>query len=112
MSTPTIDALRNVATQLRIDSIRSTSQAGSGHPTSCMSAADIVAALFFEQMRYDPHDPKNPDNDRFVLSKGHAAPHSLFRLGRSGVVRARRAAQAPDNSARISKGIPHRDCHS
>jgi transketolase len=74
VSTPSIDALRNVATQLRIDSIRSTSQAGSGHPTSCMSAADIVAALFFEQMRYDPHDPKNPDNDRFVLSKGHAAP--------------------------------------
>jgi transketolase len=39
-----------------------------------MSAADIVAALFFGEMRYDPHDPKNPDNDRFVLSKGHAAP--------------------------------------
>jgi transketolase len=39
-----------------------------------MSAADIVAALFFSEMRYDPKDPKNPDNDRFVLSKGHAAP--------------------------------------
>jgi transketolase len=69
-----IDALRNIATQLRIDSIRATSAAGSGHPTSCMSAADIVAALFFAEMRYDPKDPKNPDNDRFVLSKGHAAP--------------------------------------
>ena len=74
MPTSSIDALRNIATQLRIDSIRSTSQAGSGHPTSCMSAADVVAALFFAEMRYDPQAPKNPDNDRFVLSKGHAAP--------------------------------------
>jgi transketolase len=72
--TPSLDALRNIATQLRIDSVRSTSEAGSGHPTSCMSAADVVAALFFSEMRYDPHDPRNPDNDRFVLSKGHAAP--------------------------------------
>jgi transketolase len=74
MPSPSIDALRNVATQLRIDSIRATSEAGSGHPTSCMSAADVVAALFFAEMRYDPRDPQNADNDRFVLSKGHAAP--------------------------------------
>ena len=74
MPTPSIDALRNIATRLRIDSIQSTTAAGSGHPTSCMSAADVVAALFFSEMRYDPQDPKNPDNDRFVLSKGHAAP--------------------------------------
>jgi len=69
-----IPALRNVATRLRIDSVKSTSAAGSGHPTSCCSAADIVAALFFAEMRFDPKDPQNPDNDRFVLSKGHAAP--------------------------------------
>ncbi len=74
MPSPSIDALRNVATQLRIDSIRATSEAGSGHPTSCMSAADVVAALFFAEMRYDPREPQNADNDRFVLSKGHAAP--------------------------------------
>src|SRR4051812_2589372 len=72
--TPSIYALRNIATQLRIDSIRATTEAASGHPTSCMSAADIVAALFFAEMRFDPKDPRNPDNDRFVLSKGHAAP--------------------------------------
>src|SRR5690349_22585589 len=72
--TASLDALRNIATQLRIDSIRATSEAGSGHPTSCLSAADVVAALFFSEMRYDPTDPQNPDNDRFVLSKGHAAP--------------------------------------
>ena len=69
-----IPALKNVATQLRIDSVKSTSEAGSGHPTSCMSAAEIMAALFFAEMRFDPHDPRNPGSDRFVLSKGHAAP--------------------------------------
>src|SRR2546423_12125225 len=69
-----IPALKNVATQLRIDSIRATSEAGSGHPTSCCSAADLMAALFFAEMRFDPKDPHNPDSDRFILSKGHAAP--------------------------------------
>ena len=69
-----VAALKNVATRLRIDSVRSTSEAGSGHPTSCASAAEIVATLFFSEMRYDPRNPQNPDNDRFVLSKGHAAP--------------------------------------
>jgi transketolase len=66
--------LRNKATTLRIESIRATSESGTGHPTSCCSAADIVAALFFSVMRYDPKNPRNPSNDRFVLSKGHAAP--------------------------------------
>src|SRR4051812_6291916 len=69
-----ISSLKNVATRLRIDSVRATSEAGSGHPTSCMSMADIMAALFFGEMRFDPRDPKNPESDRFVLSKGHAAP--------------------------------------
>jgi transketolase len=69
-----IPALRNIATRLRIDSARSTSEAGSGHPTSCFSAADAVAALFFAEMRFDPKNPQHPGSDRFVLSKGHAAP--------------------------------------
>jgi transketolase len=69
-----VPALMNIATRLRIDSVRATSEAGSGHPSTCCSAAEIVAALFFAEMRYDPRDPQNPDNDRFVLSKGHAAP--------------------------------------
>src|SRR6516164_9116662 len=69
-----VPALRNVATQLRIDSIRATSEAGSGHPTSCCSMAELMAALFFSEMRFDPADPANPEADRFVLSKGHAAP--------------------------------------
>src|SRR5438445_8614010 len=69
-----IPALKNIATRLRIDSLRATSEAGSGHPTSCCSAADLVAALFFAEMRFDPNNPHNPDADRFILSKGHAAP--------------------------------------
>jgi transketolase len=69
-----IPALKNVATRLRIDSVRATSESGTGHPTSCCSMADIMAALFFAEMRFDPKDPRNPDSDRFVLSKGHAAP--------------------------------------
>lgn len=73
-SSAVLPALKNIATRLRIESVRSTSIAGSGHPTTCCSAADLVAALFFSEMRYDPKDPQNPFADRFVLSKGHAAP--------------------------------------
>src|ERR1043166_6909046 len=69
-----IKLLHDKATQLRIDSVRSTTEAGSGHPTSCASAAEVMSVLFYSVMRYDPHDPRNPDNDVFVLSKGHAAP--------------------------------------
>src|SRR5213596_1439185 len=69
-----LPALKNIAAQLRIDSLKSTSEAASGHPTSCCSAADLVAALFFAEMRFDPKDPRNVDSDRFILSKGHAAP--------------------------------------
>lgn len=72
--TSLLTLLRNKATMLRIESIRATSESGTGHPTSCCSAADIVATLFFSVMRYDPRNPRNPNNDRFVLSKGHAAP--------------------------------------
>ena len=69
-----IQELRAMGNKLRIDSVIATSEAGSGHPTSCLSAADLVAAVFFHAMRFDVASPKNPANDRFVLSKGHAAP--------------------------------------
>ena len=69
-----IQSLEDVATRLRIDSIRATTAAGSGHPTSCASAADLVAATFFAAMRFDPDHPRAVTSDRFVLSKGHAAP--------------------------------------
>ena len=69
-----IQSLEDIATRLRIDSIRATTAAGSGHPTSCASAADLVAAIFFGAMRFDPQEPRAVTSDRFVLSKGHAAP--------------------------------------
>jgi len=77
VSTPAdgrLQALADVATQLRVDCVRATTAAGSGHPTSCASAADLVAAIFFDVMRFDPEAPRDPACDRFVLSKGHAAP--------------------------------------
>ena len=84
--TPQLPALRNIATRLRIDSVRATSEAGSGHPTSCCSAAEIMAALFFGQMRFDPGDPGNEENDRFVLSKGHAAPVLYAAWAEAGII--------------------------
>jgi transketolase len=69
-----IELLKGIANQLRIHSIEATTAAGSGHPTSCCSAADLVATLFFGQMRYDAKNPHFYNNDRFILSKGHAAP--------------------------------------
>jgi transketolase len=68
------DVLRAIAAQLRLDSVRATTAAGSGHPTSCASCADIMAVLFFDVMRHDPAAPRDPNSDVFVLSKGHAAP--------------------------------------
>lgn len=75
------DTLADLAEQLRIDSIRCTTAAGSGHPSSSMSAADIMAVLFQKYLRFDFQQPKAPNNDRFVLSKGHACPvlYSAFK---------------------------------
>ena len=82
-----VAALKNIATRLRIDSVRATTEAASGHPTTCCSAADITAALFFAEMRYDPRHPENPDNDRFILSKGHAAPLLYAAWAEAGIIR-------------------------
>jgi transketolase len=78
--------LKYKAYQLRRGSIKATSAADAGHPTSCLSAADIVAALFFHAMQYDPHNPNNPNNDRFILSKGHAAPLLYAAWWQAGVI--------------------------
>ncbi|XP_055936011.1 transketolase-like [Argiope bruennichi] len=72
--TPDIPALEAIADRLRIHSIRSTNAAGSGHPTSCSSIAEIMSVLFFHVMRYRISNPRDPASDRFILSKGHAAP--------------------------------------
>ena len=78
--------LKQKANNLRIHSIISTSEAESGHPTTCMSAADIVSTLFFHTMRYDRRNPRNPNNDRFVLSKGHAAPILYAAWAEAGII--------------------------
>ena len=72
MATP--QQWHELAQQLRVDSIRATTQAGSGHPSSSMSAADLMAVLLYQYLRYDFQNPKNPDNDHLIFSKGHAAP--------------------------------------
>ena len=74
LSADTLAGLRNKATKMRIHSVRATSAAASGHPTTCASAAEIMAAHFFSVMRYDPKNPGSEENDLFILSKGHAAP--------------------------------------
>jgi transketolase len=72
---------RQLAAQLRVDSIRSTTAAGSGHPTSSMSAADLMAVLMAKYLRYDWSNPRHPNNDRLIFSKGHACPllYSMYK---------------------------------
>jgi len=84
-SASTISAIKEKARRLRVLSMMATTAAGSGHPTSCMSAADIMAGLYFYAMRFDPKNPNSPDDDRFVLSKGHAAPVLYAALAEAGV---------------------------
>ncbi|XP_077285923.1 transketolase-like protein 2 [Arctopsyche grandis] len=72
--TPDVQALRDLANKLRIHSITSTDAAKSGHPTSCASIADIMSVLFYNTMRYNVATPRDASSDRFILSKGHAAP--------------------------------------
>jgi transketolase len=78
--------LEALAQRLRRDSLLSTSEAGSGHPTTCMSAAELVAVLFFREMAFDPRDPNRPGTDHFVLSKGHAAPILWAVLKEAGAI--------------------------
>jgi transketolase len=75
------DLWRELGQQLRVDAVRASAKAGSGHPTSSMSAADLAAVLIAEHFRYDFDDPKSAANDRLIFSKGHASPlvYGLFR---------------------------------
>jgi transketolase len=77
--------IQEKARRLGIISMMSTTAAGSGHPTSCLSAAELVAAVFFHAMKFDPRNPNGPESDRFVLSKGHAAPLLYAALAEAGV---------------------------
>ena len=86
MTVQTLDEVRELAAQLRVDSIRSSTSAGSGHPTSSMSAADLMAVLMARHLRYDWQRPDDPANDHLIFSKGHASPllYSMFKA--AGVV--------------------------
>jgi transketolase len=86
MSGQTLDDLYELAGQLRVDSIRASTAAGSGHPTSSMSAADLMAVLLARHFRYDWERPGDPANDHLIFSKGHASPllYSIFKA--AGVV--------------------------
>ncbi len=82
----TLNDTRELAQQLRVDSIRCSTEAGSGHPTSSMSAADLMAVLLARHFRYDWGRPDNPNNDHLIFSKGHASPllYSMFKA--AGVI--------------------------
>ena len=86
MSGQTLDDVYELAGQLRVDSIRASTAAGSGHPTSSMSAADLMAVLLARHFRYDWERPDDPANDHLIFSKGHASPllYSMFKA--AGVV--------------------------
>src|SRR6202522_2586149 len=84
-SAAAVDSVKEKARRLSILSLRATAAAGSGHPTSCMSAAELAAGVFFYAMKFDPKNPNSPDGDRFVLSKGHAAPLLYAALAEAGV---------------------------
>jgi transketolase len=76
-----LQTIADLATQLRVDSIRCTTAAGAGHPTSSLSAADLLAVLVTRHLRYDWTAPKRPENDHLIFSKGHASPllYAVFR---------------------------------
>jgi len=80
------EILEKIATRLRIHSVKMTTKAGSGHPTTCLSMADLLACLFFDEMKYDPKDPDNWANDELVLSKGHAAPILWAAYAEAGII--------------------------
>src|SRR5271163_1510850 len=84
-SAATVSTVKEKAKLLSIYSMMATTAAGSGHPTSCMSAAELVAGIFFYAMKFDPKNPNSNDDDRFVLSKGHAAPVLYAALAEAGV---------------------------
>src|SRR5213594_2814717 len=74
VATTDLEFARQLGQQLRVDSIRSSSAAGSGHPTSSMSGADLMAVLISKYLHYDFGNPRNPNNDHLIFSKGHASP--------------------------------------
>jgi len=85
-SSTRLDGYRDLARQLRADSIRCSTAAGSGHPTSSLSAADLMAVLLLGHLRYDWSSPKAPANDHLIFSKGHASPLYYALLRAAGAI--------------------------
>ena len=81
-----IQLWNDLAAQIGVDSIRCTTEAGSGHPTSSLSCAHLLSVLYSSHLRFDVEDPKSPANDRFVMSKGHAAPALYATLKAIGAI--------------------------
>jgi len=81
-----VSALEKIAKRLRIHSLQMTTAAGSGHPSTCLSCAEIMACLFFHEMRFNSGDPEAWENDEFVLSKGHAAPILWAAYAEAGII--------------------------
>jgi transketolase len=81
-----LEKLKSIAKEVRKDIIRMTGNAGSGHPGGSLSCVEILITLFFKIMRHDPKNPKWEDRDRFILSKGHAAPALYAVLAQSGYI--------------------------
>ena len=82
----TNEEIHQLAQRLRIDSIRAAAAANSGHPTSSMSAADLMAVLMARHLRYDYDEPKNPNNDHLIFSKGHASPLVYAMFAAAGAI--------------------------
>jgi len=78
--------LEDIAKRLRIHSLKMTTEAGSGHPTTCLSVAEIMACLFFDEMKFNPKNPDDFGNDELVLSKGHAAPILWAAYAEAGII--------------------------
>src|ERR1035438_5567722 len=84
MAPETLELLKEHARLLRRDLLTTVHLAGDGHPGPALSAADLIAALYFHILRVDPTQPQWPDRDRFLLSKGHSCPVLYAALARRG----------------------------
>jgi transketolase len=82
-----IEYLKDKAERIRLKSLEMTSQAGSGHPTTAMSSAEILSVLYFDQMVYDPQNPNSLEGDDFVMSKGHGAPGLYAAMDEAGMLK-------------------------
>ncbi len=108
LDNPDVGELTAIARELRKKSLELIYRAGSGHPGGSLSAADLMAALFFAVMKYDSKNPKSPERDRFILSKGHCTPVLYSTLARAGFLSDEDLLQYRTiNSAKFLSGHPH-----